>query len=144
MQRKKWVVPVVGMCVFLSQAKSEQVMYGNIQLEDTIVNKDIKVLGRGSADRTRFEKDVTVYGMLNASDSQFMGDLRVNGSDVELVSDQVAGDVHISNYIRTPKLKLKDTVIQGKVIFHGLKQGKVILDKASKIIKGVENGVCYD
>jgi hypothetical protein len=131
---------MLGMCVFLSQAKPEQVMYGNVKIHDVTIDSEIKVIGVGLAKDSIFDKDVTVFGFFEASNSQFFSSIKVMGSDVVLKSNHIEGDVHITNYIHKPKLRLRDTTIEGKVIFHGLKSGLVDIDSSSRVVQGVENG----
>lgn len=140
MKKKHWVAPFVGVCAFLSYAKPEQVMYGNVNIHDTSISNAVKIIGTGSIRNAVVENELTVYGMLNAKNSRFLSGINLTGSDLTLTTDFVDGDVHITNYLHRPKLVLKGTTITGSVVFHGLKDGIVEMDVNSKIHNGIEKG----
>ncbi len=143
MNQRRWLGPVIGVCVFLSQAKTEQVMYGNVKLYDLTIESSLKIIGVGHIHNIKVLGDVSVYGVLKAQDSELMGNLYVAGSNLALESDTVSGDVQVSNYLNHPKLVLHNSTIHGRVVFKGVRRGCVEMDSSSHIMQGIENGeVC--
>lgn len=143
MNNPRWIMPVLGVCVFLSTAHSGQTYYGGISLENTTIESPVKVYGFACFKGVAFDKEVDVYGSLTASGSHFYDDVKVVGSSVEFSSNIIEGNVTIINYLKRPRLVLKNTEIHGKVIFRGLKKGIGEKDASSHLGQGVENGdVC--
>ena len=143
MNQRRWAAPVLGVCVFISQAKPEQVMYGNIKLSELTIDTPLKIIGIGQMDKVKAHSDVTVVGVLKAQHSTFMGDIYIVGSNTSLESAQVAGNIQVTNYLSRPKLKLHNTSVAGKVIFKGVVRGCIEMDDNSQISQGIENGeVC--
>ena len=140
LNKKQWVAPFVCVCAFMAHAKPEQTMYGNVRIHDASIMNAVKIIGSGSIKNAVLEDDVTVIGLLNAQDSRFLSDIRVVGSDLVLSSNYVEGDVHVTDYLHQPKLKLRGTTIVGSVIFHGIKDGVVEMDASSVIQKDIEKG----
>ena len=140
MNQKKWITPALGMCVFLAQAKPQQALYGKVVLNDTRINDEVKIMGIGRVTKSEFHKDVTVFGLFDAAETEFKQNLRVVGSEAVLASGSVKGDIHISNYLKKPKLVLKNFTVHGEVIFHGVKKGEVEMDSRSHIKQGIRNG----
>ncbi len=143
MNQRRWAAPVLGVCVFISQAKPEQVMYGNIKLSELTIDTPLRIVGVGKMDKTKALSDVTVVGVLKAQHSTFMGNIYIVGSSTSLDSAQVAGNIQVSNYLSRPKIKLHNTSIAGKVIFKGIARGCIEMDANSQVLQGIENGdVC--
>lgn len=137
LNQKKVMYPFVGICMFLSNA---QMLYGDVKLHDTEISQEVKIVGMGSMKNAVFDKSVSVVGFLNSESSHFLSDVYLTGSDLVLRNDHIDGDVHITNYLKKPKLRMQQSTIKGKVVFHGRKPGKVEKDKDSTIERGVENG----
>ena len=117
MNQRRWAAPVLGVCVFLSQAKPEQVMYGNVKLTELTIDAPLRIIGLGHLDSVKALNDVSVVGSLKVQNSTFMGDIYIIGSSSVLESTQVAGNIQVTNYLSRPKLKLHNTSVAGKVIF---------------------------
>ena len=143
MNQRRWAAPVLGVCVFLSQAKPEQVMYGNVNLTELTIDTPLRIIGLGHLDNVKALNDVSVVGALKVQHSTFMGDIYIIGSSSTLESTQVAGNIKVTNYLSRPKLKLHNTSVEGKVIFKGVARGCVEMDANSQVLQGIENGeVC--
>lgn len=143
MNQRRWAAPVLGVCVFISQAKPEQVMYGNIKLSELTIDTPLRIVGLGQMDGVKALSDVTVVGVLKAQHSTFMGDLYIIGSNSSLEFAEAAGNIQVTNYLSRPKLKLHNTSVAGKVIFKGLARGCIEMDDNSQVLQGIENGdVC--
>lgn len=139
MKNYHWKMPILGACVFLSEA-AVQTMYGDVQIHDAIIQSELKIIGRGSILRSVFEAGLKVVGVLKAEQATFNKSLYVTGSDLWLRSSQILGDVHVTNYISRPRIHLSGTTIHGRVIFHSLVSGEVSKDGSSQIQGGIENG----
>lgn len=140
LQKRQLIPPMFGMCVFLSMATDHQSMYGNIDIQNKHLSSEVRIMGFGNLTRSTIEGDVRVFGFLKSKNSEYLSSIYATGSDVSLSNDSVEGDVHVSNYVKRPKLILDRTTIKGKVIFHGRKKGVVVMDKESVITQGIENG----
>lgn len=139
LRKRSLMYPLFGVCLFLTNAHAVQTMYGSVAISDMAMSNEIKIVGMGDLKDSVFDKDVRVVGYLKSQNSHFLADIYTVGSDLSLSHDEVEGDVHITNYIKTPRVYLSNSTIKGKIIFHGRKRGKVIKDSGS-IINGIENG----
>ncbi|MEC7030838.1 MAG: hypothetical protein VXW87_04165 [Pseudomonadota bacterium] len=143
MNQRRWVAPVIGMCVFISQAKSEQLLYGNIKLNDVVIDHPVKIIGLANVFHSTVNQDFSVLGVLKAKQSHFKNNIFVLGSNSSLESGEVDGSVLVTNYLRRPRIVLEDSVVKGKVIFKGVVKGCVQMDTNSRVHGGIENGeVC--
>lgn len=141
MQRThKLMYPLFGVCFFLSKSAGLQTLYGNINISDMTLASEVKIIGMGVISDSSFEKDVKVVGSMRSKRSHFSKDVHAVGADLMLTDDLVDGDVHVTNYVKRPKLYLQKSHVKGKVVFHGIKQGKVIMDQDSVVESGIENG----
>lgn len=140
MQKQRYAYPLFGLCVFLSSANTAQKVYGHAGINDTVVSNEIELIGVGHLKNTTFKKTVRVLGCLHSEHNRYLSDIYSTGAKLYLVNDQVNGDVHITNYIKTPRLKLRGSSIKGRVIFHGRKPGQLEMDQSSSIGQ-LENGV---
>lgn len=116
-----------------------QTMYGSITIDDMAISNEVKIIGMGMVKSSVLDKDIRVIGHLKSSNSHFLSDIYTAGADLSLNYDEVEGDIHITNYVKTPRLYLVNSKIKGKVVFHGRKRGKIIKDSES-VIHAVENG----
>ena len=144
LKRHKLMCPIFGMCIFLSKSAGLQTLYGKIDFSHMSLANEVKIVGLGVINDSILNKDIRVVGSLQSKRSQFLSDIHATGSDLKLDRDNVEGDVHVTNYVKPPKLYLNQSHIKGRVVFHGRSQGKVIMDKDSVIEKGVENGEVND
>lgn|GEM_PF-5710785 len=138
--RRKLAYPLFGVCVLLSNAAALQTMYGSVEIKNTTLTQPVKIVGMGKIRDTVVDHDLRVFGFLKSRNSHFLSNLHATGSDLSLCQDQVEGDVHITNYVKRPRLYLDQSKISGKVIFHGAVRGRVVMDKGSVIAQGIENG----
>ena len=139
LRKRSLMYPIFGVCLFLTNASPMQTMYGSVTINDMAISNEVKIVGMGLVKGSVLDKDIRVIGHLKSSNSHFLSDIYTVGSDLNLNHDEVDGDIHITNYVKTPRLYLVNSKVKGKVIFHGRKLGKIIKD-AESVINGVENG----
>ena len=140
MNRSYWTLPLIGSFCCLTMAQNKEVMYGDVSIREADIRHPVKVVGRARITDSTFTSLLSIIGSLYASGSVFEGDISVVGSDLILDKDIIHGNLHITNYLKKPVVKLNGSTIHGKVIFHSWKPGSVVADSASRVESGIENG----